>query len=166
MDISTLCNAYAQLGARGVSILFASGDGGVGGGQSGERCTKFIPTFPNNCPLYVTIAQSLRPCFLTFLPASPMLVLLNCQVAQAKPLRRFHLADSQTSLVFRLTKLLLSRHISPPLGTPMLANSILLAGHILMLLPSALTSKLLSMVAQNWLMVPAARAQSSRLSLH
>jgi tripeptidyl-peptidase I len=55
MDISTLCNAYAQLGARGVSILFASGDGGVGGGQSGESCTTFIPTFPNACPLYVTI---------------------------------------------------------------------------------------------------------------
>ncbi|KAI0085899.1 family S53 protease [Irpex rosettiformis] len=51
---NTLCNAYAQLGARGVSILFASGDGGVGGGQSGESCTTFIPTFPNNCPLYVT----------------------------------------------------------------------------------------------------------------
>jgi tripeptidyl-peptidase I len=29
-----LCNAYAQLGARGTSILFASGDGGVAGSQT------------------------------------------------------------------------------------------------------------------------------------
>ncbi|KZP14825.1 family S53 protease [Athelia psychrophila] len=49
---NTLCNAYMQLGARGTSILFASGDGGVSGGQS-QSCTTFIPTFPSTCP-YVT----------------------------------------------------------------------------------------------------------------
>ena len=49
---SNLCNAYAQLGARGTSILFASGDGGVSGGQS-QSCSKFVPTFPSGCPLYV-----------------------------------------------------------------------------------------------------------------
>lgn len=43
---STLCNAYMQLGARGVSVLYASGDGGVSGSQS-EQCTTFIPTFPS-----------------------------------------------------------------------------------------------------------------------
>ena len=37
-DLSTtvenrLCNAYMALGARGVSILFSSGDGGVSGSQ-------------------------------------------------------------------------------------------------------------------------------------
>ncbi|CCM00840.1 uncharacterized protein FIBRA_02882 [Fibroporia radiculosa] len=47
-----LCNAYAQLGARGVSIMFASGDGGVSGVQS-ESCTTFVPEFPSGCP-YVT----------------------------------------------------------------------------------------------------------------
>ncbi|KAF7985673.1 hypothetical protein HWV62_2219 [Athelia sp. TMB] len=47
-----LCNAYMQLGARGTSILFSSGDGGVSGSQS-QSCTTFIPTFPSTCP-YVT----------------------------------------------------------------------------------------------------------------
>ncbi|KAL6306869.1 family S53 protease [Sparassis latifolia] len=49
---NNLCNAYAQLGARGVSIMYSSGDGGVSGGQS-QSCTTFIPTFPSTCP-YVT----------------------------------------------------------------------------------------------------------------
>lgn len=47
---SNLCNAYMQLGARGTSILFSSGDGGVSGSQS-QSCTTFIPTFPSGCPL-------------------------------------------------------------------------------------------------------------------
>ncbi|KAI0353320.1 family S53 protease-like protein [Trametes cingulata] len=45
-----LCKAYAQLGARGVSILFAAGDNGVGCTQNS---TSFAPRFPSNCP-YVT----------------------------------------------------------------------------------------------------------------
>ncbi|KAH9924393.1 family S53 protease [Fomitopsis serialis] len=47
-----LCNAYAQLGARGVSIMFASGDGGVSEIQS-ISCTTFVPDFPAGCP-YIT----------------------------------------------------------------------------------------------------------------
>ena len=47
---SRLCIAYAQLGARGTSILFASGDGGVSGIQT-SICTSFVPTFPSSCPL-------------------------------------------------------------------------------------------------------------------
>jgi hypothetical protein len=50
-----LCNAYASLGARGVSILFASGDGGVSGSQS-ESCSTFRPTFPSGCPLSVFLS--------------------------------------------------------------------------------------------------------------
>lgn len=56
---SQLCNAYAQLGARGTSILFASGDGGVAGSQT-SSCTKFLPTFPSGCPLYVIPPDLLR----------------------------------------------------------------------------------------------------------
>jgi tripeptidyl-peptidase-1 len=43
-----------QLAARGVSILFASGDGGVAA-TPGESCTNkpFLPTFPT-CP-FVTL---------------------------------------------------------------------------------------------------------------
>lgn len=47
--ISALCNAYMQLTAKGVSILFASGDGGVAS-TPGVKCSaKFPPTFPT-CP--------------------------------------------------------------------------------------------------------------------
>ncbi|KAF7974910.1 hypothetical protein HWV62_11073 [Athelia sp. TMB] len=49
---NNLCNAYMQLGARGTSVFFASGDGGVSGTQS-QSCTTFVPTFPSTCP-YVT----------------------------------------------------------------------------------------------------------------
>ncbi|EJD49920.1 subtilisin-like protein [Auricularia subglabra TFB-10046 SS5] len=46
-----LCDAYQQLTARGVSILFASGDGGVSGGQDDPTCAgeKFIAAWPA-CP--------------------------------------------------------------------------------------------------------------------
>ncbi|KAJ6630336.1 subtilisin-like protein [Mycena sp. CBHHK59/15] len=47
-----MCNAYMQLTVRGVSILFASGDGGVAAAP-GETCTTFLPTFPT-CP-FVTL---------------------------------------------------------------------------------------------------------------
>ncbi|KAI0356085.1 subtilisin-like protein [Trametes cingulata] len=55
----TLCNAYAKLGARGTSVLFASGDGGVSGSQSNPACDgqQFIPTFPATCP-YITAVGS------------------------------------------------------------------------------------------------------------
>lgn len=44
-----LCNAYMQLTAKGVSILFASGDGGVAS-TPGVKCSAtFPPTFPT-CP--------------------------------------------------------------------------------------------------------------------
>lgn len=58
------CASFAQLGARGVSLLFSSGDGGVGDGDAnpatqqcktndGRNATRFIPAFPASCP-YVT----------------------------------------------------------------------------------------------------------------
>jgi tripeptidyl-peptidase-1 len=51
----------AALGARGVSVIFSSGDGGVGDGDgdsASQQCysndglniTKFIPAFPASCP--------------------------------------------------------------------------------------------------------------------
>ncbi|KAH8981701.1 peptidase S8/S53 domain-containing protein [Lactarius akahatsu] len=45
-----VCNLFAQLGARGASVLFASGDDGVGRGD----CSRFTPIFPATCP-YVTV---------------------------------------------------------------------------------------------------------------
>jgi tripeptidyl-peptidase-1 len=52
-----LCNAYASLGAQGVSILFASGDGGVSGSQP-KTCTKFVPTFPSDCPYLTSVGAT------------------------------------------------------------------------------------------------------------
>lgn len=53
-----LCNAYAQLGARGVSILFASGDGGVSGPQDSLFCWDFVPTFPSGCPYLTSVGAT------------------------------------------------------------------------------------------------------------
>ncbi|KAJ3740978.1 peptidase S8/S53 domain-containing protein [Lentinula detonsa] len=58
------CAGFAQLGARGVSLTFSSGDGGVGDGDpdpatqscitnDGTNRTEFLPLFPASCP-YVT----------------------------------------------------------------------------------------------------------------
>ncbi|KZP10384.1 family S53 protease [Athelia psychrophila] len=49
-----LCNAYMQLGARGVSVLFGSGDGGVSGVYN-QTCTAFHPTFPSSCPFVTSV---------------------------------------------------------------------------------------------------------------
>ncbi|KAH7909406.1 peptidase S8/S53 domain-containing protein [Hygrophoropsis aurantiaca] len=61
---SRVCDGFAALGARGVSIMFSSGDGGVGDGDAdpatqecytndGRNVTAFVPGFPASCP-YVT----------------------------------------------------------------------------------------------------------------
>jgi len=54
----TVCSQFAQLGARGVSLLFASGDNGVGRNgtcvtNDGKNTSTFLPSFPDGCP-YVT----------------------------------------------------------------------------------------------------------------
>lgn len=53
-----VCNGFAALGARGVSVIFSSGDNGVGRtgfcySNSGNQSQTFLPTFPATCP-YVT----------------------------------------------------------------------------------------------------------------
>ncbi|KAF8559436.1 subtilisin-like protein [Imleria badia] len=53
-----VCAGFAALGARGISLLFSSGDGGVGDGDQcfsndGTNKTMFVPKFPAACP-YVT----------------------------------------------------------------------------------------------------------------
>ncbi|KAI1786417.1 family S53 protease, partial [Ganoderma leucocontextum] len=53
-----LCNAYAQLGARGVSVIFSSGDGGVSGLRLNNTCTSFVPTFPSGCPFVTTVGAA------------------------------------------------------------------------------------------------------------
>ncbi|PIL34082.1 hypothetical protein GSI_03793 [Ganoderma sinense ZZ0214-1] len=54
-----VCNIFAQLGSRGTTLLFASGDSGVGGGQcltnDGQNRTAFMPAFPASCPFVTTV---------------------------------------------------------------------------------------------------------------
>ena len=55
---SNLCNAYMQIGARGTSVLFSSGDGGVSGSQSQSCGRSFIPTFPSGCPYLTSVGAT------------------------------------------------------------------------------------------------------------
>lgn len=47
----TICNLFKRLGVRGVSVLVASGDEGVGSakGSDSPRPVPFVPTFPASC---------------------------------------------------------------------------------------------------------------------
>ena len=56
-----VCTQLAQLGARGVSVLFASGDHGVGKtciSNDGRNATRFKPTFPATCPFVTSIGAT------------------------------------------------------------------------------------------------------------
>ncbi|KAF9069627.1 family S53 protease [Rhodocollybia butyracea] len=48
-----ICSVYMALGARGTSLIFGSGDGGVSGAERNDTCTEFLPAFPGGCP-YIT----------------------------------------------------------------------------------------------------------------
>ena len=51
-----VCSGFAKLGVRGSSVLFSSGDYGVGGGScssnDGKNTTEFIPIFPASCACF------------------------------------------------------------------------------------------------------------------
>jgi len=58
-----VCKQFAQLGARGVSVLFASGDRGVGVNNTclsndGKNTTIFVPLFPSGCPYVTTVGAT------------------------------------------------------------------------------------------------------------
>ena len=60
-----VCEQFAQLGARGVSVLFSSGDNGVGARRTcysndGRNTSIFLPAFPTGCP-YVRASWPLPP---------------------------------------------------------------------------------------------------------
>ncbi|KAF9373094.1 hypothetical protein CPB97_000811 [Podila verticillata] len=57
-EANKLCDIFMQLGARGTSILVASGDGGVGGSRPSDTCTSFVPTFPASCPWVTTVGAT------------------------------------------------------------------------------------------------------------
>ncbi|KAF8263390.1 subtilisin-like protein [Lactarius quietus] len=56
-----ICRLLAQLGTRGVSVIFSSGDWGVGQGdctfedESGNTYGLFLPVFPATCPFVTSV---------------------------------------------------------------------------------------------------------------
>ncbi|KAL7280332.1 hypothetical protein ACG7TL_005249 [Trametes sanguinea] len=65
LDYATsVCNLFAQLGALGSSIMFSSGDDGVGGGNcetnDGTNTVRFQPNFPASCPFVTTVGGTIR----------------------------------------------------------------------------------------------------------
>lgn len=59
-----VCEDLAQLGARGVSVFYASGDSGVGGSGScvsnnGTNAKQFTPEFPSTCPYITSVGATM-----------------------------------------------------------------------------------------------------------
>ncbi|KAH9070670.1 subtilisin-like protein [Lactarius deliciosus] len=62
----SVCELFGQLGARGISIIFSSGDEGVGGGDckknDGSNIVRFQPIFPATCPWVTSVGGTMgRP---------------------------------------------------------------------------------------------------------
>ncbi|KAM3531475.1 hypothetical protein NHJ13051_000767 [Beauveria bassiana] len=58
-----VCAAFAQLGARGVSVIVASGDEGVGKdgtcvSNDGKNTRRFMPAFPASCPFVTAVGAT------------------------------------------------------------------------------------------------------------
>lgn len=57
----SVCNMYSQLGSRGVSVIFSSGDSGVGSAcqtNDGKNTTHFPPQFPAACPWVTSVGAT------------------------------------------------------------------------------------------------------------
>ncbi|KAJ7176048.1 family S53 protease-like protein [Mycena crocata] len=56
-----ICNGYMALGSRGISVIFASGDGGVRGNHDSTTVCKnntFMPVFPAACPFLTSVGST------------------------------------------------------------------------------------------------------------
>ncbi|EKV19223.1 Tripeptidyl-peptidase sed3 [Penicillium digitatum] len=56
--LNATCSLFAQLGARGVSILFGSGDSGPGTScmkNDGTKQSRFLPEYPASCPFVTSV---------------------------------------------------------------------------------------------------------------
>ena len=116
LDYATsVCEMFAQLGARGITAIFSSGDGGVGGttyNSNRTDCEEFLPVFPASCEFYtflLTNTCDLLDCGCKA-PTSPQLVL---RLKWAPRCRPTSLAEGfRTTLSSRPTSKKLSRHTS------------------------------------------------------
>lgn len=68
-SVRRVCSDFMQVGARGISLIFSSGDGGVAGSDESTACHRFVPTFPSTCP-YVTSVGSTEGIIKTGAPIS------------------------------------------------------------------------------------------------
>ncbi|KAH9166721.1 subtilisin-like protein [Lactarius sanguifluus] len=61
---TSVCELFGQLGARGISVLFASGDEGVGAGDckknDGSGVVQFQPGFPATCPWVTSVGGTMN----------------------------------------------------------------------------------------------------------
>ncbi|KAF7317714.1 Subtilisin-like protein [Mycena kentingensis (nom. inval.)] len=61
---TSVCNLFAQVGARGGTLFFSSGDSGVGAGScrtnDGTNRVIFQPSFPASCPFVTTVGGTTR----------------------------------------------------------------------------------------------------------
>ncbi|KAJ7292722.1 tripeptidyl peptidase A [Mycena rebaudengoi] len=62
---NAVCQGFAKLGARGISVLFSSGDQGLGIGDlptcianTGNNASTFLPLFPASCPYVTTVGMT------------------------------------------------------------------------------------------------------------
>ncbi|KAJ7646048.1 tripeptidyl peptidase A [Mycena polygramma] len=62
---NAVCQGFAKLGARGISVLFSSGDQGLGIDDlptcivnTGNNATTFLPVFPASCPYVTTVGET------------------------------------------------------------------------------------------------------------
>ncbi|KAJ7350888.1 tripeptidyl peptidase A [Mycena albidolilacea] len=62
---NAVCQGFAKLGARGVSVLFSTGDQGLGVddlptciANTGNNATTFLPVFPASCPYVTSVGET------------------------------------------------------------------------------------------------------------
>jgi len=62
-----VCQEFAALGARGISLLVSSGDGALGGeddsacfSNDGKNSSTFLPAFPASCPYVTTVGATMQ----------------------------------------------------------------------------------------------------------
>ncbi|KAJ7032705.1 subtilisin-like protein [Mycena alexandri] len=62
---NAVCQGFAKLGARGISVLFSTGDQGLGTSDlptcianTGNNATTFLPVFPASCPYVTSVGET------------------------------------------------------------------------------------------------------------
>ena len=129
---TTVCNLFAQLGARGVSVLFSSGDNGIGAGdcKDGSGNIRFVPEFPATCTFgfFYHSFQAQVAHHMAMASQVPMSL-----ASVARPINYPKRQQAFPGVVSRLTfhalatRMLLSPPSSKPSATSILASSSALA---------------------------------------